>query len=167
MLFINLEFKKAASSVITDVLEVLKKLELIALFASCVILGKFVNINSGEVEIRFCKATVTVFDNIFRLCMGFYRKFPILAPGRSRCIKIIDGFNSYNRRNCRNTSTYSIWTNYQKNRSRQCHIHRFHLLCNQINWVFYDISSMAVPNIRSNGVCYVWTKFYSCCDICC
>lgn len=39
MLFINLEFKKAASSVITDVLEVLKKLELIALFASCVILG--------------------------------------------------------------------------------------------------------------------------------
>ncbi|CAG9855144.1 unnamed protein product [Phyllotreta striolata] len=39
MLFINLEFKKAASSVITDVIEVLKKVELIALFMSCVILG--------------------------------------------------------------------------------------------------------------------------------
>nr|XP_023014442.1 major facilitator superfamily domain-containing protein 6-like [Leptinotarsa decemlineata] len=39
MLFINLEFKKAASSVITDVITVLKKLELIALFLSCIVLG--------------------------------------------------------------------------------------------------------------------------------
>lgn len=39
MLFINLEFKKAASSVITEVVEVLKKVELIALFLSCVVLG--------------------------------------------------------------------------------------------------------------------------------
>uniref|UniRef100_A0AAR5PVE4 Major facilitator superfamily (MFS) profile domain-containing protein n=1 Tax=Dendroctonus ponderosae TaxID=77166 RepID=A0AAR5PVE4_DENPD len=39
MLFINLEFKKAASSVVTDVIQVLKKLELIALFISCLILG--------------------------------------------------------------------------------------------------------------------------------
>ncbi|CAH1153761.1 unnamed protein product [Phaedon cochleariae] len=39
MLFINLEFKKAASSVITEVVTVLKKLELIALFASCIMLG--------------------------------------------------------------------------------------------------------------------------------
>lgn len=41
MLFINLKFKKAASSVISDVLTVLKKVELIALFISCVVLGKF------------------------------------------------------------------------------------------------------------------------------
>lgn len=41
MLFINLEFKKAATSVVTDVIAVLKKLELIALFISCLILGNF------------------------------------------------------------------------------------------------------------------------------
>lgn len=40
MLFINLEFKKAAESVVTDVLNVLKKTELIALFISCLVLGK-------------------------------------------------------------------------------------------------------------------------------
>ncbi|XP_030746351.1 major facilitator superfamily domain-containing protein 6-like [Sitophilus oryzae] len=39
MLFINLEFKKAASSVVSDVIRVLKKLELITLFISCLILG--------------------------------------------------------------------------------------------------------------------------------
>ncbi|KAJ8918772.1 hypothetical protein NQ315_015092 [Exocentrus adspersus] len=39
MLFINLEFKKAATSVITDVLTVLKKIELITLFISCLVLG--------------------------------------------------------------------------------------------------------------------------------
>ncbi|XP_066158207.1 uncharacterized protein [Euwallacea fornicatus] len=39
MLFINLEFKKAASSVVSDVIQVLKKMELIALFISCLILG--------------------------------------------------------------------------------------------------------------------------------
>ncbi|XP_060536920.1 uncharacterized protein LOC132708565 [Cylas formicarius] len=39
MLFINLEFKKAAKSIVTDVIEVLKKLELIALFISCLVLG--------------------------------------------------------------------------------------------------------------------------------
>ncbi|XP_057662525.1 uncharacterized protein LOC130897599 isoform X2 [Diorhabda carinulata] len=39
MLFINLEFKKAASSVIAEVVEILKKIELIALFLSCVVLG--------------------------------------------------------------------------------------------------------------------------------
>ncbi|KAG5885718.1 hypothetical protein JTB14_022808 [Gonioctena quinquepunctata] len=39
MLFINLEFKKASSSVITDVITVLKKLELISLFLSCIVLG--------------------------------------------------------------------------------------------------------------------------------
>lgn len=39
MMFINLEFKKAAASVVTDVLLVLRKLELIALFISCLVLG--------------------------------------------------------------------------------------------------------------------------------
>ncbi|KAJ8983093.1 hypothetical protein NQ317_007135 [Molorchus minor] len=39
MLFINLEFKKAATSVVSDVITVLKKIELIALFLSCLILG--------------------------------------------------------------------------------------------------------------------------------
>ncbi|KAF7271686.1 hypothetical protein GWI33_015479 [Rhynchophorus ferrugineus] len=39
MLFINLEFKKSAKSVVTDVLTVLRKLELITLFISCLILG--------------------------------------------------------------------------------------------------------------------------------
>ncbi|KAL1492390.1 hypothetical protein ABEB36_010642 [Hypothenemus hampei] len=39
MLFINLEFKKAAASVVLDVIRVLRKLELIALFISCLILG--------------------------------------------------------------------------------------------------------------------------------
>nr|CAI5848679.1 unnamed protein product [Callosobruchus analis] len=39
MLFINLKFKKAAASVITDVLSVLRKLEMIALLMSCVVLG--------------------------------------------------------------------------------------------------------------------------------
>ncbi|RZB41634.1 major facilitator superfamily domain-containing protein 6-like [Asbolus verrucosus] len=39
MLFINLEFKKPAASVIKDVLTVLKKMELIALFIACLILG--------------------------------------------------------------------------------------------------------------------------------
>ncbi|KAJ8941442.1 hypothetical protein NQ318_016074 [Aromia moschata] len=39
MLFINLEFKKAATSIVSDVITVLKKMELIALFISCLILG--------------------------------------------------------------------------------------------------------------------------------
>ncbi|VEN58323.1 unnamed protein product [Callosobruchus maculatus] len=39
MLFINLRFKKAAVSVISDVLTVLRKLEMIALLMSCVVLG--------------------------------------------------------------------------------------------------------------------------------
>lgn len=41
MLFINLEFKKPAQSVVADVIQVLKKLELIALFLACLILGKY------------------------------------------------------------------------------------------------------------------------------
>lgn len=40
MLFINLEFKTPATSVVADVMAVLKKLELIALFTACFILGK-------------------------------------------------------------------------------------------------------------------------------
>ncbi|CAH1964467.1 unnamed protein product [Acanthoscelides obtectus] len=39
MLFINLKFKKAAVSVITDVLTVLRKVEMIALLLSCIVLG--------------------------------------------------------------------------------------------------------------------------------
>ncbi|XP_044256525.1 uncharacterized protein LOC123006253 [Tribolium madens] len=39
MLFINLEFKKPAQSVISDVLAVLRKMELIVLFVACLILG--------------------------------------------------------------------------------------------------------------------------------
>lgn len=49
MLFINLEFKQAASSVVSDVLHVLKKLELLALFISCMILGKFLCLSNTEV----------------------------------------------------------------------------------------------------------------------
>lgn len=48
MLFINLEFKKAAASVVTDVLSVLKKLELITLFISCLILGEYVSVKSNK-----------------------------------------------------------------------------------------------------------------------
>ena len=39
MLFINLEFKKPAHSVISDVLSVLKKVELLLLFVACLVLG--------------------------------------------------------------------------------------------------------------------------------
>lgn len=40
MLFMNLEFKTPATSVVADVMSVLKKLELIALFIACFVLGK-------------------------------------------------------------------------------------------------------------------------------
>jgi hypothetical protein len=39
MLFINLEFKKPAQSVVSDVISVLRKMELIVLFVACLILG--------------------------------------------------------------------------------------------------------------------------------
>lgn len=40
MMFINLEFKTPAASIVADVVSVLKKLELIALFFACFVLGK-------------------------------------------------------------------------------------------------------------------------------
>lgn len=40
MLFMNLEFKTPASNVMSDVLVVMKKVELIALLIACFILGK-------------------------------------------------------------------------------------------------------------------------------
>lgn len=40
MLSINLEFKTPAASVVSDVINVLKKLEMIALFVACFVLGK-------------------------------------------------------------------------------------------------------------------------------
>lgn len=55
MLFINLEFKKAASSVVTDVIAVLKKVEMIALFLSCIMLGKcnFITDIAKLIKLRF------------------------------------------------------------------------------------------------------------------
>lgn len=40
MLTINLEFKAPATNVLSDVLTVLKKVEIVALFITCFILGK-------------------------------------------------------------------------------------------------------------------------------
>lgn len=48
MLFINLEFKTPAASVVSDVISVLKKMELIALFIACFILGKFLLCSEPE-----------------------------------------------------------------------------------------------------------------------
>ena len=44
MLTINLEFKSPATNVLADVMTVLKKVEIIALFITCFILGEM-NIN--------------------------------------------------------------------------------------------------------------------------
>ena len=63
MLFINLEFKKAASNVISDAIQVLKNLEVIALLIACFVLGEFDNNDNNEYLIHHLRTRLflTVF----------------------------------------------------------------------------------------------------------
>lgn len=106
ILLINLEFKKAAKSVISDFIQIMKNEEVLCLLASCFVLG------TSPQAPRPATAVPDAFV-CFRFCLGLYRKLPFLAPGRPRRKQISHGHHRHRRGIDRNSSPHPLRPDYQ------------------------------------------------------
>jgi hypothetical protein len=133
MLFINLEFKKPAQSVVSDVISVLRKMELIVLFVACLILG---------LSVEFVVLEYLTVG--FRICLGLHRELFVLAAARSGRFEIFDGFDDHRGWFDRDTFAGTLRSHYQEARPRQRDLHRICVLRHTFNRVLSHLQSLAV-----------------------
>lgn len=131
MLFINLEFKKAASNVISDAIQVLKNLEIIALLTACFVLGQF-NASTTLKQVKF--NIINYFDSVFfRHGLGLHRKLLVLVFGRPRGNQVSHGHHHHRRRHRRHTTLGAFGSYNRQDWSRKRFVHRLLVLRHTIS----------------------------------
>lgn len=126
MLTIDLEFKAPAKNVVHDVMNVLKKVEILALFFTCFILGQGKCLTLYESVTLLKSVLMEAFCH--RIFMGIHRKLLVLGVARFRCNAFFNGYYNYRWWHCRNPIVSNVGSNSGTHWTCKCTVHRIHFL---------------------------------------